>query len=283
VARDAIPIPKLHEVSPLLNVRAWHNEAPRAFGGISAHPTIEIAWIEEGETEYSVGTQTARQRPGQVVIIPAGVEHVTRVFPGVRIKVVGLSPTVVEEVADAMNARADLQACLGEAPPRLVALGELLYAEATERAAGHEIVLDALTEAIAVQLVRASQVTPVPAGTRPKDLRIRRATAFIESSYAEPLSLGAMAKAAGMSRFHFSRLFEADVGVSPYRYLLDVRVSHAAALLRSGRVNVTEAALTVGFNDLGRFARAFRARYGLSPREALGARRSLPRTFATSA
>ena len=43
-----------------------------------------------------------------------------------------------------------------------------------------------------------------------------------------------------MSRFHFSRVFEAQVGMSPYRYVSDVRLTRAAALLRTGRVNVTK-------------------------------------------
>ena len=48
-------------------------------------------------------------------------------------------------------------------------------------------------------------------------------------------------------------------GKAPYAYLIDLRVQRAAELLRAGRSSVTEAAFAVGFSDLGRFARAFRA------------------------
>jgi AraC family transcriptional regulator len=68
-----------------------------------------------------------------------------------------------------------------------------------------------------------------------------------------------------MSRYHFSRSFRAELGISPYQWLLQKRVEHAAALLRRRRVSVTEAAFEVGFSDLSRFARAFRDQFGCPP------------------
>jgi AraC family transcriptional regulator len=89
-----------------------------------------------------------------------------------------------------------------------------------------------------------------------------------------------MARAARMSRYHFSRRFKDATGKSPYRYLVDVRLERAAELLRRGRAGVTEAALTVGFSDPSRFARMFRARFGASPAKYAEARR--PRVRVTS-
>jgi AraC-like DNA-binding protein len=73
-----------------------------------------------------------------------------------------------------------------------------------------------------------------------------------------------LAAAAGMSRFHFSRVFRDETGSSPYAYLVDRRLERAAARLRAGGCSVTTAALDAGFRDLGRFARAFRARFGVT-------------------
>ena len=61
------------------------------------------------------------------------------------------------------------------------------------------------------------------------------------------------------------RRFRETVGMSPYRFLQSVRVSEAAALLRRGSHSVTDAALSVGFTDLGRFAQAFRRELGCAP------------------
>jgi AraC-like DNA-binding protein len=187
--------------------------------------------------------------------------------------VLGLSHAVVEEVADAMGVSPELEAGV-MTNPRLLRLCEHIFDEAAlPAAAGRDLALDSLTGALSVELLRSDVPRATAPAARPTDLRIRRALAFIDASYSEPLSLDAIAKVAGMSRFHFGRMFEAQVGKSPYRYLVDVRIARAAALLRTGRVSVTEAALSVGFNDLGRFGRSFKARFGVAPSEALAASR----------
>lgn len=67
-----------------------------------------------------------------------------------------------------------------------------------------------------------------------------------------------------MSRYHFSRRFRDEVGQSPYKFLVRMRVERAAERLRAG-LSVTEAAYEVGFAGLGRFSHAFRARFGVLP------------------
>ena len=96
------------------------------------------------------------------------------------------------------------------------------------------------------------------------DPRIRAAVERIERDYAQPLTVADLARAASMSRYHFSRRFRAATGHSPYRYLIRYRVERGADRIAQGR-SVTEAAFEVGFGDLGRFASAFRARFGTLP------------------
>jgi transcriptional regulator GlxA family with amidase domain len=80
-----------------------------------------------------------------------------------------------------------------------------------------------------------------------------------------------------MSRYHFSRRFKEALGESPYQYLLHLRLNRAADLLRSGELSVTEAALDVGFTELGRFSQMFRAFLGKTPTEFRRAARSTDR------
>jgi AraC-like DNA-binding protein len=262
----------LHQATPSVGVRAWHNHRSEPFGGVSAHKTIEIAWLDGGKApEYTVLSRPLMVTPASVVVVPAEAEHLTMIAPGARAKVLALHPSVVEEMADAMGVRPELEPAVSEG--RILRLCKHIFEEAVERAMGHDLVLEALTEALAVELLRTEGARPPRPTPRVADIRIRRAIAFVDASYAEPLSLDAIAKVAGMSRYHFGRVFEAQVGKSPYRYLVDVRIARAASILRTGRVSVTEAALSVGFNDLGRFGRAFRARHGITPSEALAASR----------
>jgi len=267
----------LFQASAALGVRAWHNERPEPFQGTSAHPAIEIAWSDGGPPpRYVVSSRALAPSEVCAIVVPARMEHLTTLPAGARARVVALDDATIAEVADAMGVRPEVQLSVTSAHSRVVRICKLLFEEALGRADGHDLAVAGLTEALAVELLRADS-TPAPAparDARATDLRIRRALVFIGECHADPLSLDAIARVAGMSRYHFGRLFEAQVGKSPYRHVIDVRVERAAALLRTGRVSVTEAAITVGFNDGSRFARAFRARLGITPSAALAAGRS---------
>ncbi len=94
--------------------------------------------------------------------------------------------------------------------------------------------------------------------------RVERAKALMEAHYAEPLSLSTLARDAGMSVFHFARIFAELEGRPPHRFLSDVRLSHANARLRDGAA-VTDTCFAVGFGSLSHFVTMFRRRYGVKP------------------
>jgi AraC-like DNA-binding protein len=94
--------------------------------------------------------------------------------------------------------------------------------------------------------------------------RIETARAVLESSPAEPHTLGPLARHAGISPFHFARVFRELVGVPPHRYLMNVRLKRAAERLRAG-ASVTETALDCGIPNLSHFIRLFRRAYGVPP------------------
>jgi AraC family transcriptional regulator len=87
----------------------------------------------------------------------------------------------------------------------------------------------------------------------------------LEARTAELLTLGDLARAAGLSRYHFLRTFKAVTGVTPHQWLLRARLRDAAERLVTSRAPVTEIALDVGFEDLSNFIRTFRTEFGVSP------------------
>jgi YesN/AraC family two-component response regulator len=97
------------------------------------------------------------------------------------------------------------------------------------------------------------------------DPRIRRAVAFLHEHFAQPVTLTRVAREAGLSRFHFCRMFHRDIGVVFHDYLHEVRVSRARELLADHHLAVTEVAYAVGFNDLSHFDKTFRKIVGRSP------------------
>jgi len=97
-------------------------------------------------------------------------------------------------------------------------------------------------------------------------LRIEQAVVLMEANFGSGLSRKQLAATAGLSAFHFSRLFHRVVGVSPHQYLVGCRLRHARELLAVGQGrSIAEVALECGFADQAHLARHFRRAYGVSP------------------
>jgi AraC family transcriptional regulator len=79
------------------------------------------------------------------------------------------------------------------------------------------------------------------------------------------LDLVAQAEAAGLSRTRFVHLFRDVAGVTPHRYVVELRTNHAARLLRSTAVPVTDICFDSGFGSMPSFHAAFRAAFGMTP------------------
>jgi transcriptional regulator GlxA family with amidase domain len=89
----------------------------------------------------------------------------------------------------------------------------------------------------------------------------------VDRHYTEPLDLEAIAAVAGISKYHFQRLFTATYGISPAAHLSQRRVERAQDLLRATNLTVTEVCHAVGFSSLGSFSSRFRELVGESPSE----------------
>jgi AraC-like DNA-binding protein len=81
-----------------------------------------------------------------------------------------------------------------------------------------------------------------------------------------PVPVARLARAAGVTRAHLSRVFVRELGAAPAEALRQIRLDHAARLLARSGTSVAEAARSAGFTDPFHFSRAFRAAYGRSPR-----------------
>jgi AraC-like DNA-binding protein len=98
-------------------------------------------------------------------------------------------------------------------------------------------------------------------------VHLRRARDHIDRCYSEPLDLAQLAAVAGLSKFHFHRLFAATWGTTPAAYLSARRVERAQDLLRGTNLTITEVCHAVGFTSLGSFSSRFREIVGESPSE----------------
>jgi AraC-like DNA-binding protein len=99
----------------------------------------------------------------------------------------------------------------------------------------------------------------------PPARHLLRARDLADARYFEPLDVDDLARAAGLSRAHFSREFRRAFGESPHAYLLTRRLERAAALLRGTDHSVADVCLSVGLRSVGSFTTSFTRTYGVSP------------------
>lgn len=132
--------------------------------------------------------------------------------------------------------------------------------------AGRRGGLDELTVTIDVHrfLLELDRSLSTPADLPPPD--IDAAIRAIHERFADPkLDVDALAAVSGYSRFHFSRRFREHAGLSPYQYLVRVRMRHALSLLTGSDLAIKQIALRCGYADASRFCAAFGRQMRMTP------------------
>src|SRR5439155_24144218 len=99
----------------------------------------------------------------------------------------------------------------------------------------------------------------------PPARHLLRAKDLADGRYFEPLDVDDLARAAGLSRAHFSREFRRAFGESPHAYLLTRRLERAAALLRTTDRSIADVCFAIGLQSAGSFTTSFTRTYGMPP------------------
>ena len=148
--------------------------------------------------------------------------------------------------------------------PEFIALGELAQAIAAQK---QTLGLDEVGHMIAgrfVAIVTGREERPARPSLRDRRRAVESAV-WIDDNAHEDINLAETARAAGISPFHFLRLFAATIGVTPHQYLIRSRLRRAAQRLSAEDTSVTDIAYDVGFADLSNFTRTFTRAVGVSP------------------
>lgn len=107
-------------------------------------------------------------------------------------------------------------------------------------------------------------------GDQPLHPLVDRALAHVQELWADgdpvPVTLGDLARAAGVSKTHLTRVFQQALGVSPVEALRQVRLDRAAGLLARTNLAVQQVAEATGFPNAFHFSKVFHLAYGVSPR-----------------
>jgi AraC family transcriptional regulator len=146
-------------------------------------------------------------------------------------------------------------------------IGRSLTAELTEDRFGSQLLVDSLTIALSVHLLRhySDWHKPLRDYQGMPKRKIQQAIAYIHDHLAEDLTIAAIADELEMSQYYFSRLFKQEIGVSPYRYVMEQRIEAAKHLLKKTPLPISEISERVGFANQNQLTIQFRNLTGTTP------------------
>ena len=267
-----MPITTLFESPPLsvIDYRCTATPADRPFA--EQHSTFSLSYVRKGTFGCRARGQSFDLVPGSFLIGYPGDEFMCTH----EHHVCGdecLSFQFAPDLADAVEGdRAAWHTAALPPLAELVPVGALAQAAADGQGTvsleeAGVLLVGRFLEVVTGRAASAQPPRP-PARKRVIDAALRIA----EQSH-EALSLATMASWAGMSPFHFVRVFARLLQLTPYQYLIRCRLRQAARLLAERERPITTIAYDVGFDDLSHFIRTFRHAAGVSPRRFRDTRR----------
>jgi len=236
-----------------------------------AHNAFTVSYVRRGGFAYTSRGRSFELVAGSFMIGHPGDEYICshdHHLCGDECLSFHLTPDAALEV----GAGADVWRTGGLPPsPEIGVWAERAQAVLDGRADGSLEEIGLLVAARLPALVAGKTAAPVrvsPADRR----RAVRAALRMDADVAGEISLDDLAREAGLSAFHFLRVFSAAIGVTPHQYLVRSRLRKAAKLLADPDIPVTSVAHESGFADLSNFVRTFRRAAGVAPGKWRGTR-----------
>jgi AraC family transcriptional regulator len=199
-------------------------------------------------------------RPGRVGLVPPGAT--------VRYRYRGRSEHLYAHLRLPAAGDPYTVPVLQDCGPELPTVSALM----TEAVAAWSRTPQRATAAVWTVLWRVAHLGP-PAVTAGPHPAVTAAIAHIEARLADPLTVPAVARAAGVSHNHLTRLFRAATGDTVVAYIRRRRMERARHLLRESTLSIPGIAGAVGIPDLQAFNKACRRELGISPRAVRAGRR----------
>ena len=264
-------ITKLDLVYPVVTTH-WHEEA-------------ELTLITEGEGLYQIDLVDYEVKKGDILFVPPLLLHSvslaqsqneemiseTYVF---HLNFLGGNSTDIcstRYFVPIMNHELILPCLITQKHPAYVSIRKIFRQIAAlyhEEVPGYELALKGLFLQVIFLLLQYStkqSKNVLPEEGTPAD-KLKNVLDYIEIHYAQTISVEELAKICCFSEYHFMRFFKKHMNMTCVEYVNNVRLEKAVELFEQGNTSILEVSLSVGFHNLSYFHRAFKNKYGMTPR-----------------
>lgn len=233
-----------------------------------SHDGFAIGVIERGAEGFRYRGAMQYAPAGSVVLVNPGELHTGHSVHegGWTYRMMYPEPWMLEDVATQLNRRFRGIPFFRSAvvdDPDAAMLIRALHASVEQPASALER-QSRLFAALVSLVTRHTAPAPQPGRTGSEHEAVRRARDYLEAHPGEDVTLEQLASLAGLSVFHFVRVFRREVGLPPHAYQIELRVRRARELLRQG-LPPGQVAAALGFSDQSHLTREFKRRVGLTP------------------
>jgi len=271
---------KIEELNPTF-LYFWKGTRTSDGTKADSHDWAKLIFVLSGQGKYRIEQKVYAVSEGDLIVINPGVLHqslvsnpenpTTEAVVGFTdIQFAGFSANEVPLPEDGAVIHTQ-----GELRQKLFKIFTSMDAENVVRRTGRYYMLKSYLMQALLLLVR-EQTEPIAVTTGcsfksvNKKYVVEQMIEYFEDHYAEKISLDQIADNTYLSTVYVSKIFKAETGDTPIRYLINIRLEKAKELLENGwEGSIQEVAMEVGYDDAYHFSKLFKKRYGVSPSKVL--------------
>ena len=263
-----------HTINQHLGLTVWSNEHDRVCYQKLKNHTLSL-YIEGGYSTRRLDLQRAGAgAPDKLCILPAGHQSDWEVGDRQRFGHLYFSDTLLRRTAletfDVDPRHVELPDSTFFNDKILLQNCKSLFSQSWNEPENHlrlqEQTLSIMADLLVRYGIQSVSKQDYRSGLRPTVLN--RVIDYIYENIDKKISLDALAAVAGISPFHFVRMFKISTGETPHQKVMDIRIKIASELLLVGRSQL-DIAIACGFVDQSHFSRTFKKHYGITPRQFL--------------
>lgn len=238
----------------------------------SHHINIPLSGSMMASRQTATGQhETVLRKVGTLCLIPAGMPISASWEDEVECLSLAIDPALINRAASDYFVPGQIELIGNEQieDPLMTQIGLTLLAEAQSAEPAGQLYVDSLVQTLSLHLVRHYSTAEYLRGPFNGGLaghRLRRAQEFIGENLEHDLSLDAIADAAGLSPFHFSRAFKRTTGLTPQQFLWQSRIARARELLTDSKLPIVEVSARAGFKTQSHFTTLFRKFTSMTPK-----------------
>jgi AraC family transcriptional regulator len=260
----------------LLKLNQWQNADAIPLNRPKQHVVCLHHFVRSMKFDRNLDGRTRRETTakGDIAFMPADVPTTLRPATDDPHRVLSFSlllfePSYLAELAltNGIGRPLDFIPTFSTPDPFLHDIAAALTSAPQIKDPAANLFIETLVNAACARILRNYTQVRYPLSGPPRltDDQLRAAIDYVHDHIGKPLELGSISRAAGLSEFHFARLFKAATGVTPFQFVTRTRMERAKQLLRKTRLPIFEIAERVGYQKPSHFTARFRAVSGCGP------------------